>query len=437
MRPPVKKAVLLHCIVSLGLAAQAAQAATFTTPTGSTLPSAESAAFTPPLLVAQSSTGQSFQAFPPPNSQGQVSQPIQQQPQQYQQSPQYQGSVQQSTEYAAPSQPSYNAPTSFVPPGQYIQQNTTPGFAMQQNPMPGSAQQTSMPGFASMPVPGNSMLNTGSTMMQGNVVVVPAGTQFKAKLINTLDSASTQQGEQVSAKISAALVYNGTIVAPSGSTLIGQVTSVQAAHKFRGPGKLTIKFTQIQTSDGRRIPLSASINQSQLKMQGTYTRTNGGRPVMMPQQQVVVPNGYGGYSTVPAGYGAMPMGGMPLGSMPMGGMPVAAVPVGGVGGAMAGMSSLIGALHSNGPQSKATDVKIKAGTELPLALDTAMVLNGLGGTTAPQAAYAPPQNRRRRLPQQQQQGYPLQQQQQNFPTQQQGFPQQMPYQQQPGFMQQQ
>jgi hypothetical protein len=52
------------------------------------------------------------------------------------------------------------------------------------------------------------------------------------------------------------------MIAPAGSTVEGTVVSVESAGRTGKPGSMDIRLTTVITPDGRRIPLSASVDQN-------------------------------------------------------------------------------------------------------------------------------------------------------------------------------
>jgi hypothetical protein len=241
------------------------------------------------------------------------------------------------------SQDSFNANTanaqiSQMPPGNNYggQYNFTPGNYQQASPY----QQQPPPGY-----------------LQGGVAVISAGTQLKTTLKNTLNSGSTQPGEEIRATLAEALYSNGTEVVPAGSKIIGQVTSVISAKRFRfgANGKMDLKFTSIETPDGRRFPLSASVDTNQIRLVGGTTKGRVGKSLM--------------YTGIGAGGGAAL--GTALGAI-----------VGATGGGRVGKSTGMGAIFGTAIGAgvggvgaavrKGGEVKLPAGMDLPIKLDESL-----------------------------------------------------------------
>lgn len=198
--------------------------------------------------------------------------------------------------------------------------------------------------------------------LQGRVAVVAAGTEFHASVINTLDSGSSQPGEQVTATLSEPLYANGQEVIPAGSRIIGAVTNVVSARhfKFGANGRIDVRFTSIETPDGRRFPLSASIDANQMHLTGG---TTGGR---VGKGLLTTGVGAAGGAALGTGLGAITGGLSHSRSIGMStGMGAA------FGSAMGGVVGLGAAAYRKGGE-----VKITAGTALPIRLDESLQVAG-------------------------------------------------------------
>lgn len=275
------------------------------------------------------------------------------------QQPAYQGRVaeqgyaQQPPPYGG--QPGYGQgqmPPQMPPPNQYA------GGAQQGFPPPMQPQYPQAGGFPQPPP---------NQFLAGRVAVVAAGTKLQANLKNTLDSGSTQPGESVEATLGAPLYSGGVEVIPAGSKLVGQVTNVVSAKRFKfgANGKIDIRFTQVECPDGRRVPISASIDDAQLRLTGGTTAGRVGKGL------------------VTTGVGAA--GGAALGTAL--GAIVGATGRGQVGRST-GMGAVFGTALGGGVGAvgavvrKGSEVTITAGSSLPIQLDESMQI----------AAAAPPPN---------------------------------------------
>ena len=95
--------------------------------------------------------------------------------------------------------------------------------------------------------------------LQGNVVMVPAGSTIKAMVTSPLSSEYTSVGQTVTLALNNDYYYDGKLIAPAGSTVYGTVIESSKAKRGSINGKLCVRFTQIYTPYGTQIPISAVI----------------------------------------------------------------------------------------------------------------------------------------------------------------------------------
>lgn len=194
--------------------------------------------------------------------------------------------------------------------------------------------------------------------LQGGVAIVAAGTQFRAQLKNTIDSGSSQPGEEIRCTIGDPVYANGSEVIPAGSLLVGNVTSVTPASRFKAGanGKIDIRFNAVETPDGRRIPLQASVDAS-----GGVKLTGGSTAGRVGKGLVTTGVGAAGGAALGTALGAI-VGGTARGNV---GRSTAMGAVFGtaLGAGVGGVGAIV---------RKGSDVKIPAGTSLAVKLDENM-----------------------------------------------------------------
>lgn len=78
-------------------------------------------------------------------------------------------------------------------------------------------------------------------------VVVPAGAMLETRLETAVASDASSVEQPVQATLTEALVADGIIVAPAGSTLLGAVTAVRESGRVRGRAELALRFTRLRT----------------------------------------------------------------------------------------------------------------------------------------------------------------------------------------------
>ena len=102
---------------------------------------------------------------------------------------------------------------------------------------------------------------------------MPAGTPVSVRLNQSLSSQFTQVGETFTAALAGPIYAGSNLLAPPGSQVQGQIVAVEPAGRAGQPGYMDMRLVSIITPDGKRIPLSATIERSafQLKAEGGRT----------------------------------------------------------------------------------------------------------------------------------------------------------------------
>lgn len=106
---------------------------------------------------------------------------------------------------------------------------------------------------------GNGPSYAKSNTLKGRVVTVPAGTQLCAVVSTPISSEFLTLGQPVSVTLGSDFYYNSSLIAPAGSTVLGTVTQVTKAKHGSMNGTLRLRFTEITTPYGSRVPISAMI----------------------------------------------------------------------------------------------------------------------------------------------------------------------------------
>jgi outer membrane biosynthesis protein TonB len=111
-------------------------------------------------------------------------------------------------------------------------------------------------------------------------VTVPAGTTLPIRITQTLDSASTQQGDSFSGTVASDVVLDGVVAIPHGTPVSGRVDAVQEAAHFKGNSLLTIELTGLRHR-GSSVALSTEPYSLEGKGRGKNTaiKTGGGAAV--------------------------------------------------------------------------------------------------------------------------------------------------------------
>ena len=107
--------------------------------------------------------------------------------------------------------------------------------------------------------PGQSYGTAQNQPLKGRVVTVPPGVSMAAVVSTPLSSEFLTMGQSVAVTLGSDFYYNSTLIAPAGSTVLGTVTQVTKAKHGTINGQLRLRFTEVVTPYGSRIPISACI----------------------------------------------------------------------------------------------------------------------------------------------------------------------------------
>jgi BON domain len=109
---------------------------------------------------------------------------------------------------------------------------------------------------------------------------ISAGTTIPIRITQTLDSATTQQGENFTGVLASDVVTDGLVVIRQGTPVSGRVVAVQEAAHYKGSSLLTIELTSINRR-GERITVNTDPYSVQGKGRGANTaeKVGGGAAV--------------------------------------------------------------------------------------------------------------------------------------------------------------
>lgn len=91
---------------------------------------------------------------------------------------------------------------------------------------------------------------------------IPARIGFDGHLVTSLDSKTAKLGDAVTVEVTYEGKSGKEVVIPKHSQLEGTIVSVQPYEKQKGRGGLAVKFTELDTPSGAKIPLEAVIFQA-------------------------------------------------------------------------------------------------------------------------------------------------------------------------------
>ena len=192
-----------------------------------------------------------------------------------------------------------------------------------------------------------------NNVLQGNVVMIPAGTPVRAAVTTQLSSEYLKVGQTVTMSLNSDFYYDGKLVAPAGSIVTGTVTEASKAKHGSMNGKLGIRFNTITTPYGTQIPIAAVI------------RTEDSSGVLVGGTKMDVTKEYAKDIAVGSAVGAL--SGLVFGSLASGDKLGRGVALGTAVGAGGGLAKSV--------WDKGNDVEIPVGASVDLVLTQPMTVS--------------------------------------------------------------
>lgn len=106
---------------------------------------------------------------------------------------------------------------------------------------------------------GSKPTQIASKVLQGYIRVVPSGTKVPIIMDAAIDSDTSQEGDEFSARTSEDLNIDGVTVVPAGSIIRGRIAQMNAPRALNRSGSVALKFDTITTPDNRQLPIVANI----------------------------------------------------------------------------------------------------------------------------------------------------------------------------------
>lgn len=218
------------------------------------------------------------------------------------------------------------------------------------NYMPSASQY--QPQYQGNYYPAGSQPYNSKQPLKGRVVTVPPGIGFSAVVSSPLSSEYLTMGQPVAVTLGSDFYYNNCLIAPAGSTVSGVVTQVTKAKHATINGSLRLRFTEITTPYGTRIPISAGI------------RTDDGTGILRAGTKMDTAKEYGKDIAVGSAVGAL------------GGLVASAISGGSIGKGTAIMTG-VGAAGglAKSLYDKGIDVVIPSGANIDLMVDQPITVN--------------------------------------------------------------
>ena len=111
-------------------------------------------------------------------------------------------------------------------------------------------------------------------------VTIPVDTTIPIRITQTLDSATTQQGDTFTGVIATDVILDNLVVLRQGTPVSGRVSAVQEAAHYKGSSLLTVELTSINQR-GERLPITTDSYSVKGKGRGANTaeKVGGGAAV--------------------------------------------------------------------------------------------------------------------------------------------------------------
>lgn len=198
---------------------------------------------------------------------------------------------------------------------------------------------------------------SGRQTLKGRVVTVPAGVRLSAVVSTPISSEFLTMGQTVGVTLGSDFYFNGSLIAPAGSNVLGTVTQVTKAKRGTINGSLRLRFTEITTPYGTRIPISAMI------------KTDDGTGLLKGGTKVDTAKEYAKDLAIGSAVGAL--AGTIMGPLS-----------GGAVGRGAALGTAVGAVGGLGKSiyDKGQDVVIPSNAAIELQIDQPITVNPSGNT---------------------------------------------------------
>lgn len=98
-----------------------------------------------------------------------------------------------------------------------------------------------------------------SHKLTGYIRVVPVGTKIPIIMDSAVDSDTSQEGDEFTARTSEDLSIDGSTVLPAGSIIKGRIAKINPPKTMGRSGSVSLKFDTVTTPDDRQIPIVANL----------------------------------------------------------------------------------------------------------------------------------------------------------------------------------
>ncbi len=126
-------------------------------------------------------------------------------------------------------------------------------------------------------------------VLQGYVRVVPVGTKIPIIMDTAVDSDTSQESDEFSARTAEDLDIDGQVAVPAGSIIRGRIAKLNPPKHLNRSGSVALKFDSVTTPDNRQIPIVANL----VARGGIVHARRGLKDVAICSSMVVVPAALG------------------------------------------------------------------------------------------------------------------------------------------------
>jgi hypothetical protein len=96
-------------------------------------------------------------------------------------------------------------------------------------------------------------------VLQGYIRVVPSGTKIPIIIDTPVDSDTSQEGDEFTARTAEDLMIDGNTALPAGSVIKGRIARIEPPKHMGRSGSVALKFDTVTTPDNRQIPIVANL----------------------------------------------------------------------------------------------------------------------------------------------------------------------------------
>jgi len=128
-----------------------------------------------------------------------------------------------------------------------------------------------------------------SKVLQGYIRVVPSGTKIPIIMDTSVDTDTSQEGDEFSARTGEDLTIDGSTVVPAGSIIKGRIAQMNGPRHLNRSGSVALKFDSVTTPDNRQLPIVANI----VARGGVVHARRGAKDILIDSSCVALPTAAG------------------------------------------------------------------------------------------------------------------------------------------------